>query len=329
MTLTRLSCKLKAAFLISLFAFLTAVQAVGAVAGGGLGIFPAHPDPNIPYSQSWLIYNLVAGESKRDEFYVANQSNQTVKVKIYPVDAVMTKDGAFSLKQENEARTGVGAWIKLDKNELTLAPNRKQLVGFTFQVPKTAEVGDHMGGIVAEKLIQNSDKGTLRVRTRIGLRVYETVPGKLVKSLKINKLEANYYAKDKKAKPILKLIFGLENTGNVHLNPSADLELINNLTGRPWSTKQANLGTIFPKGSTEVAVVWNKPPAFGYFTIKAKVKYDPDNPEVYVSRDIKIWYVNPKVKLAVVAIVVLLTLFLGLAASFKPAPVKPRRRRKT
>lgn len=322
-----LSQKIRLIFLFLLFGFIVFNPSVEAIQGGCLGVFPAHPDPNIPYSQSWLIYNLVGGETKRDEFYIANQSDQTVTVKIYAVDAVMTKDGAFALKQENEKKIGVGAWLKLDKQQLTLLPNQKQLVGFSFQVPKDAEVGDHMGGIIVEKIDQNSAQGTLKVRTRIGLRVYETVPGKLIKSLKINKLTANYYIKNKKAKPVLKLTFGLENSGNVHLNPTADLTLVDNLTGRTVADKKASLGTIFPQGLTEVAVTWEKPPSFGYFTIKAKVKYDPDNPAVYIGRDVKIWYINPKVKLAASAIVILLILFLGLGSIVKPNDSSKRRRR--
>ncbi len=132
------------------FLSVLAVPALGA-SSGGLGIFPATYDPDVPHSDAWFIYNLVPGETKHDAVLVVNTSDETISAKLYPVDATTTKDGAFALRERSESTTDVGAWVGLSHSEVTVAPGEEITVPFTISIPSNAPVGDHIGGIVLEK----------------------------------------------------------------------------------------------------------------------------------------------------------------------------------
>ncbi len=293
---------------------IKSLSGVEAIEGMGVGLFPANPDPNIPYSQAWLIYNLVPGESKRDAFIIVNKGNESVELKLYPVDATLTKDGAFALLSEEAPRKGVGSWVKLDVDKVKLAPGEQKKIGFVFSVPKDAEVGDHMGGIVAEKINQNQNEGAIKVKTRIGLRIYETVPGELKRELQVGDFKVEYMEKTKQFPSRLKLVFNLSNTGNVHLNPMATVELIDNFGRGVVKTRQVSLGTIFPGKQTTVPVMLEDIPWWGSFVVKAKVMHDRDLPDMYTVKQAEVFYISGKAKfiaavagvlLAVVAAVII------------------------
>ena len=148
-----------------------------------VGILPANPDPNVQFSNAWFIYNLDLGQEKADGIRVINNKNETVVVRLYPVDAAATSDGSFALMPEDADRTGVGNWVKLAVNEIEIPPQTEKTVPFTFSVPQNADVGDHMGGIVMQEIeTGNNLTGTgVKIITRVGVRIYETVPGEVKK----------------------------------------------------------------------------------------------------------------------------------------------------
>ncbi len=303
-------------FLVTLLSLLIFPLSAFAAESGGIGLFPAHPNPKIPYSQAWLIYNLVAGERKKDAFVVVNKGPKPVTVKLYPVDATTTKDGSFALKAETAKRSGVGAWVKLSVNQITVPANGKKIVEFTISIPKNAEVGDHMGGIIAEKVGQLTKSGPLKIKTRIGLRIYETVPGQLRQELEVNGFRVVHQDGNKNYPDRLVLTFDLENKGNVHLDPVAEVELINNLNGQVVATKELALGTIFPQGKTTVPVVWTKIPLFGSFVVRAKVKYTK-NSSKFISKEARVSYISRKAKFIVGVGLVIVLIGVGVVMSSK------------
>ena len=86
-----------------------------AISYGGLGIYPNQSewDEKNALTKSWFIYTLEPGQVKQAKVDVVNQSGQPVEVKIYPVDAVTTKDGAFAPQPEDRERIDVGAWTTI------------------------------------------------------------------------------------------------------------------------------------------------------------------------------------------------------------------------
>src|SRR3989344_467441 len=135
----------------SIFLFSALPATTYALSSGGVGAYPAHPDPAIPFSESWFIYNLDLGESKDDAIIIFNNTEETQTIKLYPVDSIPSNQGNFALRAENETREGIGAWIKLDESFVTLEPGASKEVTFTITIPADADVGEHSGGIIIQK----------------------------------------------------------------------------------------------------------------------------------------------------------------------------------
>ena len=264
--------------LLSLAMLMAVTGTVRAASLGGLGIFPANPDPNVGLSGSWFIYNLVPGEEKQDVVNIQNTSEETLSAKVYAVDATTTNDGAFALLNENDPKEDMGSWVSLPISEITLAPGESRQVPFTVKIPSNATVGSHLGGIVLHNLKAKEGKG-VDVVTRVGVRIYEVVPGNLVRLLDLTDL--SWKLVDDK----VNFVFSLENKGNVHLDLIGKITYINALTGKTVGEEDADLRTVLPEKPTRVPVVWKKTPLAGSYL--ARISIDYGNEAEVIEREIR------------------------------------------
>jgi len=247
---------------------LTATPIASAISTGGIGGRPANPDPNNPRTQSIFIYNLDKNQSKTDQVLVSNESDTTQTIDLYAVDGIVTNTGAYTCQQQSEANTGVGSWIKLSQTEVTLAAHDNQKVNFTITVPATADVGEHDGCLVFQSANDQGEvKGSVRIRTRQAIRVVETVPGKLHRSIAITSFDVS------QKNGAQHFALNLQNTGNVSADVDTEVTLKNmfgsvvyhNGGGYPvLANKQLNLN-----------FTNEKQPFFGgWYTAQATAAYD-------------------------------------------------------
>jgi len=289
-------------FIIFFLLIVFLPKSVRAAEYGGLGAFPATADPANPLTESWFIYNLINNEEKQDAIIIKNTSDRTLSAKIYPVDGTTTKDGSFTLKGENEAREGVGSWVQTSVDIITLSPGQEQRVPFTIRIPGNAQVGDHTGGIVLENADVNKGKG-VNVVTRVGVRIYETIPGQLIRKLEIS--EFSWDLVDDK----IVFYFGLENKGNTVQTPTGKLLFENSILGGNGQF-DLNLGTVLQDKPTRVPVVWKETPLIGKVKGRAVVNFG-EGPNDKLEREISFTYVTKKAKIiAGLAVLVLASLFV-------------------
>lgn len=204
---------MKRIFILFLFAWVFLPAMVLAVDYGGVGGKPAHPDPNIPHSSQWFIYTLQPGESKDDELIVTNNSSQPVDVMLYPADSTPSTDGGFALKQLVEPKTDVGVWIALSQSQIHLQAGEVKAVPFRLSVPADPklDVGDHTGGILIQKVQQDVEHiGGMEIQTRVGVRVYVTIPGEVVRKIEIDSLRATL----DEARKVYVVSAAVKNSGN-------------------------------------------------------------------------------------------------------------------
>lgn len=289
--------KAKASFMVFLF-FLAVPFAVKAAGSESIGIFPAYPDEKIPFSNSWFIYKLDLGQEKVDAIRVFNNKKQdTVVVKLYPVDAETTKDGSFALLQEDADRKDVGSWIKLAVNQIEIPPMSEKTVPFTFTIPKNADAGDHMGGIIMQEVELDKEMvGTgMKIITRVGVRIYETVPGEVKKDFEITKFDwsernkdtANFFKNLLDINKDTVFFVGIKNKGNVQLSPKVTID-VKNIFGRTVAhLADQEVGTVFPRGeNSQSSVRWDKALIFGRYKVMMKTSI-PDMPDQ--TRQLVIW----------------------------------------
>jgi len=255
--------------IVGLLGFFALVGFCRAISYGGLGIYPNESEWNEKNSltKSWFIYTLEPSEVKEAKVNVVNQSEQSVEVKIYPVDAVTTKDGAFAPQSEDREKIDVGAWINMPVSELSLKPNETKAVDFTIKVPENAEVGDHMGAIIVQsKEAPEAEKGTvMKVVSRVGARIYLTVPGEIIKELEFK----DFNWKMEESQVVFYLT--LANKGNVRIAPKGEIE-IQDESGNAVDKIKITEREVFPKDTIVLPTKWEKT-TVGKFIALAAVNY--------------------------------------------------------
>jgi len=283
----------------------------------GLGVYPNESEwseQNL-LTKSWFIYALEPGEVKNAKVDVINQSDQPVEVKIYPVDAVTTKDGAFAPQPEDAKKTGVGAWTSLPVSELSLGPNETKTVDFTIKVPENAEVGDHMGAIIVQgKEVPAAAEGTtMRVVTRVGARIYLTVPGELIRELELNEFSW------KMEEGLAVFYLTLTNKGNIRISPKGEIE-IKNKSGKVVDKIAITEREVFPKDTIVLPTRWEKTMT-GKFTALATIDYGGKEK---LTKELSFEIANPQklqktlmiIGLIIGGIMVLLIIFLVVRRKF-------------
>lgn len=242
-----------------------------AVETGKMGIYPTFWDTTNPLTKSWFIYQMDKNQEKEDQATIINHTGEELKLKIYPVDAKTTADGAFSPLLENEPRNEVGAWITLPLSELTLKPHEKKEIKFTIRIPDNAAVGEHAGAIIIEEVktkLSNETGVGLNIKQRVGVRVYITIPGK--KQIKLSWRDFSF----SKIAGRYAFIFKLENQGNIILNPQAEV-VVKQFWGDKIKTfKKQSLGSVFPGKITNPQIRWEDMPSFAIAKAFATITYE-------------------------------------------------------
>lgn len=285
-----------------------------AISSGGLGIYPNQSEWNLKddSSKSWFIYTLDPGEIKQSKVDIKNESDQSILLTIYPVDAVTTKDGSFAPQSEDSIKKNVGSWITLPITELSLKPHEIKTVDYTITVPQNVDIGDHMGAIIIQA--KNTDKtktGTsMQVINRLGARIYITIPGERIEKLAIESFNSN----TENGKIIFQLT--LVNEGNVRIAPKGKIE-IKDESGTVVDTIDLAQREIFPRDKIVLPTKWDKT-LEGKFTVLATVDYGGQKltKELILNNERKVLETkNTNTVLAIgiilgVILIILLTVFL-------------------
>jgi len=329
-------------FILLMAVLFCPAQNAQAVETGNLGLIPAHPDPAKPITASWFVYEAKPGTVVEDTAMIKNHNTESpVTVRMYAVDGTTTTNGVFALSQATDPQSGIGKWTEIleptitepitkevsANQELTNTPeqeqpkiNFKKLEGmpgleievpagnyvevpFKITVPENAAVGDHTGGLIIEAAPKMAEGTGFNVVTRIGARIYLTVPGEKIFSLKID--DFSWSRQDYTIEELERLFLGkiqrflglyrkgvftvkLENMGNVQLG-TADAPLvgklvIRNIVNQIVDENEVDLGTILPKGEITQNLTWKRNnPLFLRYQANLEVTYAKDKaPELAV-----------------------------------------------
>lgn len=299
--ITNKKLQVSAAGLTLISAALFFAPGVLAVSSGAFSAAPSTYSELDPRTRSWFIYTYSAGETRKDSVTLENKGTEPLTVKVYPADSTTTSDGAFALESETDKRDTIGAWVKVDQDMVTISPNEKKEIPFTISVPKDAQKGEYSGGVVFENTTpQNyqSKNMNLEVVSRLGVRVYLTVPGPEQVALEVKDLK--YTVTDNN----LNFSFTAENTGEVRLKPTGMLQ-IKDAFGRIVESipLDAYFDILLPKSPVTINVSSKTlSPILGWNTANVSVYYSPTKA---ASANI---VVTPNVQALAI------TLFVGLSA---------------
>ncbi len=184
---------------------------------GSISLAPGNQNGS---EKPWLVFRLDAGQTQTGIVRITNLSNKNVSAFLYPVDARLTPHGDLGMLSMSSPRTEVGSWMKLSQDLVELAPHQSILVDYRLNIPKNTAIGQYYGGVILQPLsaqTKNQKGFTTQLITRIGLRVYETVPGIPRPALKLRDVRITHIGEN------IRVNASLINAGNTMLNPSATI----------------------------------------------------------------------------------------------------------
>jgi len=216
-----------------------------------------------------------------------------------------------------------GSWIKLETTSLQLAPHQQQNIPFQLTVPSRPSIGPHYAGIVVQPVVPTLSKQgntNLYIVSRLGVRVYITIPGVERPSLAIASLHPQPNRRQ------IGLTTVLRNDGNTLVAPTGTL------TVTPWLGKASiqvfNAGrALAPTERLELQIP--TPIKLSTFprryTAKLQLRYGVEPHYRTVSRTVTFWTGNVRAWLA--GLIVALLVAAGLAMKYGAHRHRNRHRR--
>jgi hypothetical protein len=311
-------------------------------AGHDLVVFGISPaDASGPDNRAYLAMTAPAGSVVHDHVALLNQSDGALTLSTYTADIALTEDGGITASSRAGGVADAGAWISLDSADQLEVPAQSSATGIgdvvvpvTVSIPKNAQPGDHVGGIVAAlTATAPGAAGTpgVQLEQRVVARVYIRVAGDLTPGLSITDVRVRYERVGVLGAGRLKVSYALQNTGNVRLavDPTVTVEgpfgmLRRSAAGRP--VEELLPGSRITQSVTVVGV-WAL--VRHSVTIDAAVSAAPGGTDPglgIVSAGSVVWLVPWLAIGVLVAVLVVLTL-LGLRRRRRAAGVQGGRRR--
>ena len=221
--------------------------------------------------RSYFILDARPGNTMQGSIQVTNSGTATGTVSLYGVDATTGQTSGTVYLSRTEAQHDVGTWLRLDTSQLTLAPGQSQVVSFQIIVPSTVRPGQHVGGIVAEGMVQVSSLQSNNLKVNVQkltiVAVQINLPGKPIEQLVATGIQnggADSYQ-------TLKL--GLSNTGTVMLKPYGTLQ-VTDARGHLLQNRSLKLNTFLPQTSINYPVdVENKALGAGNYQARLTLFY--------------------------------------------------------
>ena len=250
---------------------------------------------------AWFNYRLDGGKTQTDSITIANDSSSTKRVAIYPVDATATHSGALAMRNKSEPRHNIGAWITLSASSLTLKPFEHRDIAFSIAIPPNTSVGDQVGGIIIqdESPVPTTTKQGVHIQvvSRLGVRVYETIPGTPKRELAIIDFRVSSSVRTG-------VTLTLTNTGNTTIQPRGSV-LLKGLLGLKLEALALPPMTLLPQRTATIELTSARR---HYLANVGQAKLNLIYANVNVKRSLSYTWLNKAAILIIVA-----TLILGIS----------------
>ncbi len=199
---------------------------------------PTGTDPNDPSSRPTLSYELAPGATIKDSVSVWNFGDVTLTFHVYATDAFNNQTGQFTLFPGATAPRDVGGWVKLQTNDIAVAPKQRVDIPITVTVPADAAPGDHAGAVLASSPTPtlNSQGQPITVDRRVGSRIYLRVTGPVNPELVVENLSTKYHGIFNPFSGSADVEYTVRNPGNVRLGAHQTL-VVKDPLGRTVATR--------------------------------------------------------------------------------------------
>lgn len=254
---------------------------------------------------------LAPGAAALDTAIVSNRSGKEMTFKVYAADALTTDQGGFALRARDEPQSGVGQWVKLPVDTVTISAGAQQEVPFRLSLPADASPGDYAGGLILEAPpregtpgeVANQTAVQLNVVERVGVRLYLKVSGTARAELTTGRLSTT----DENG--AIGFTLPITNTGNVILKPAVAGTVRARVGGNHEVTFR-QVESLLPGQTATVRGTWQDPPNVLWGSLEAVVQHEGGTAGAQADLRRVPWI--PAVIIAVTSLLVLWTILRGV-----------------
>ncbi|MGI8690353.1 MAG: WxL protein peptidoglycan domain-containing protein [Thermomicrobiales bacterium] len=244
------------------------------------GIRPANPSADAATS-GYFTLKAQAGDTLKDAVVVVNPGTVPIKVALYPVDATSGQRSGAVYMGDTDPRTGVGAWITMDKAFVEIAPQKQETVPFTITVPKETHASQYLGGIAVQL-----DRGASDATQEAGSFGVTTVTRALTAVLvNVGEITAppslhitGAQIADVDGLPSLTL--SVQNDGEWLVKSHGDVTMTD-AAGKTALSSQLTLDTLVPRTTIAYPIQEEPPTALGTYHVHATLDFGGNAPAVF------------------------------------------------
>lgn len=289
---------------VSIFGFTSTNLNVQALTGqDGIGINPTDSDAAEKFTKGWFVEKLNPGDQVERSVTVSNYSNDEKKVILQGEDYAVADQGSFSFSDKEELKA-VGKWIQIDGAPITVPAQKAVNIKFKVTVPKDAKPGEYAGVLVVQEAPKDNKSSGFSVVSRLGARIYITVPGNLETGFKFNSFKfitpSSSYTTEAFYKDFLSANFGspfnsvflsldFKNVGNVFAKLKGKVEV----TDPSGKTSSTNFDRDYAAFDPNIAVKYFLVNDVKWTPGKFKAKFTFENPAVIQSNKGDVKNVSP------------------------------------
>lgn len=189
-------------------------------------VSPTGGDATNPAERSNFSYDVAPGSTVQDKVTLWNNGNAERTFEIYARDAYTTTNGGIDLLTKEQRSKDLGAWVKLDRELVTIPAHKGIVIPFTLTVPADAVPGDHDAGIVASLATSAGASSVtgVNVEHRVGVRMYTRVSGPLTPALVLEDVDSSYHGGNGfSGGGGIDVTYKVRNAGNVRLKAHQSL----------------------------------------------------------------------------------------------------------
>lgn len=168
-------------------------------------------------------FTVEPGDRVVDAIVVTNHDSVPIDLDLYAADGFTTEAGQLDVAPSDVGSVGLGAWVELATDHVTLAPGESLQVDFAVTVPEDAEPGDHAGAVVTSLSVSERRDG-VTVDRRLGIRIHLRVAGELTPAMAVEDLHVEHQGSLNPLAPGRAAVtYTVRNTGNTRLSADQDV----------------------------------------------------------------------------------------------------------
>lgn len=288
---------------LALLAFVAAPLAIVNAQGGGQGLEISPP---------LLDLKADPGQTIKSEIRVRNVTKDTLVVKAQFEDFVASgEDGQpkILLNPEEKSPYSIKDWLGTTET-VTLAPEQRETIPITINVPQDASPGGHYGVVRFTGAPPELEGTGVSLSASVGTLILVNVAGDVKESASIEEL---FVSKDGKRAGLfeygpLDFTLRIENDGNIHLQPKGTIQ-VTNMFGKTVYLSQLNQDSrnVLPGSIRKFEQSMGNKLLFGPYKLKADVVYG-SNSQI-TSDTVTFWVIPYKIILGIL-LAILIVVFI-------------------